>query len=149
MYDTERRYARGAVVVVSLLFLLGVVFSYFLIVPLTISFLGGYQVSGQVANQITLSSYISTVVSVSFAVGLVFELPVLIYFLARLGVVTSAWMRKNRRIMVVAVLVLSAIITPPDVFSQIMVAIPLLLLYEISIGIARRVEKQRLLRMDA
>ncbi|MBE0642320.1 MAG: twin-arginine translocase subunit TatC [Bacteroidales bacterium] len=149
MYDTERRNARGGVVVVSLLFLIGVVFSYFLIVPLTISFLGGYQVSGQVANQITLSSYISTVVSVSFAVGLVFELPVLIYFLARLGVVTAAWMRKNRRIMMVVVLVLSAIITPPDVFSQVMVAIPLLALYELSIGIAARVEKQRLLRMDA
>ncbi|HRZ77868.1 MAG TPA: twin-arginine translocase subunit TatC, partial [Bacteroidales bacterium] len=107
------------------------------------------QVSGQVANQITLSSYISTVVSVSFAVGLVFELPVLMYFLARLGVVTASWLRKNRRIMVVVVLVVSAIITPPDVFSQIMVAIPLLALYEVSILVASRVEKQRLLRMDA
>ena len=148
MYDTERKYARGAVIVVSLLFLTGVVFSYFLIVPLTINFLGSYQVSSEIANQIALKSYISTVVSVSFSVGVVFELPVLIYFLTRLGVVTSAWLVKNRRIMVVVVLVVAAIITPPDVFSQIMVAIPLLGLYEVSIVVARRVEKRKVLRME-
>ena len=147
MYDNEKKNARGGVIVTSLLFLSGIVFSYFLIVPLTVHFLGGYQVSGEVANQIALGSYISTVISVSFAVGLVFELPVLVYFLARLGVVTPEFMRKNRKIVFVITLALAAIITPPDVFSQIMVAIPLVILYELSIGIAARVQKKRLIRM--
>ncbi len=148
LYEHERKYARGGVWITSLLFITGVLFSYFLIVPLTIQFLGGYQVSASVANQIALGSYIKTVVSVSFAVGLVFELPVLIYFLARTGIVTAAWMRKNRKIMLVLTLVLSAIITPPDVFSQIMVAIPLIILYEFSIRIAAKVEKKRVVSMD-
>lgn len=148
MYPAERRVARGGVWVTSLLFITGVLFSYFLIVPLTINFLGGYQISESVENKIALGSYIKTVVSVSFAVGLVFELPVLVYFLARIGIVTAAMMRKNRKIMLVLTLVLSAIITPPDVFSQIMVAIPLIVLYEISIGIARRVEARKILSMD-
>lgn len=148
LYEHERKYARGGVWITSLLFITGVLFSYFLIVPLTIQFLGGYQVSASVANQIALGSYIKTVVSVSFAVGLVFELPVLIYFLARTGIVTASWMRKNRKIMLVLTLVLSAIITPPDVFSQIMVAIPLIILYEFSIRIAAKVEKKRVVSMD-
>lgn len=148
MYDKERSSARGGVAVTSLLFLTGVIFSYYLIVPLTINFLGSYQVSGEVSNQIALGSYISTVISVSFAVGIVFELPVLIYFLARLGVVTADFLRKNRKIMIVVTLALSAIITPPDVFSQVMVAIPLLGLYEVSIIIARRVQKRRVLSME-
>jgi sec-independent protein translocase protein TatC len=147
MYDNEKKNARGGVIITSLLFLSGIVFSYFLIVPLTVHFLGGYQVSGEVANQIALGSYISTVISVSFAVGLVFELPVLVYFLARLGMVTPDFMRKNRKIVFVITLALAAIITPPDVFSQIMVAIPLVILYELSIGIAARVQKKRLIRM--
>lgn len=148
MYDNERKNARGGVIVTSLLFLAGVIFSYYLIVPLTINFLGSYQVSGEVANQIALRSYISTVVSVSFAVGLVFELPVLVYFLARLGVITPEFLRKNRKVMIVVTLALSAIITPPDVFSQVMVAIPLVVLYELSIGIARRVQKRRVVSME-
>ncbi len=148
MYDNEKKNARGGVIVTSLLFLTGIVFSYYLIVPLTVHFLGGYQVSGEVANQIALGSYISTVISVSFAVGLVFELPVLVYFLARLGVLTPAFMRKNRKIVFVVTLALAAIITPPDVFSQVMVAIPLVILYELSIGIASRVHKKRLIRME-
>ena len=148
MYDSERKYARGGVLITSALFLTGIVFSYFLIVPLTINFLGGYHVSGQVANQIALNSYISTVISVCFAVGIVFELPVLVYFLARLGVVTPDLLKKNRKIMIVVTLALSAIITPPDVFSQVMVAIPLLFLYEVSIVIAKRVQKRRVVKME-
>ncbi len=136
--DNERRYSGWAVGVVSLLFLTGVAFSYFIIVPLTINFLGTYQVSETVANQVSLQSYISTVVSVTFAVGIVFELPALVYVLARLGLVTAALMKKFRKAMVVVIFVLSAIITPPDMFSMIMVAIPLYLLYEASILIAAR-----------
>ncbi len=135
----ERKYSRMAVFVISLLFFAGVFFSYFLIVPLTVNFLGTYQVSGFVANHISLNSYISTVVSVTLGVGIVFELPVVIYFLARIGIVTRGFLKKNRKYMLIILLVLSAIITPPDVFSQILVCIPLLGLYELSIYIAGRV----------
>jgi len=143
LHSREKKYSSGAVWVSSLLFLLGVLFSYFLIVPLTINFLGTYQVSEFVQNQISLSSYISTVVSVTFAVGLVFELPILVYFLTKVGILSPKFMKKNRKVMIVIVLVLSAIITPPDIFSQIMVCIPLLTLYEISIGISKRVYAKR------
>lgn len=139
----EKKYSRGAVVFSSLLFLCGVAFSYFLIVPLTINFLGTYQVSPDVPNQIQLNSYISTVISVTIAVGIVFELPILVFFLTKVGIITPSFMRKNRKIMLVLVLVVSAIITPPDIFSQILVCIPLMGLYEISIKISERVFKQR------
>ncbi|MEA3477436.1 MAG: twin-arginine translocase subunit TatC [Bacteroidota bacterium] len=139
----EKKHSGGAVVVCSLLFLTGVLFSYFLIVPLTLHFLGTYQVSEFVKNQIALGSYISTVVSVSFAVGLVFELPVFVYFLTKVGIITPAFMKKNRKYMLIIILVLSAIITPPDIFSQVMVCIPLLLLYEFSIWISKRVYLKR------
>jgi sec-independent protein translocase protein TatC len=137
----ERKYSRRAVFVISFLFLLGVMFAYFIIVPLTINFLGTYQVSEFVANQIALQSYVSTVISVSLGVGVVFELPVVIFFLARIGLVTPDFLRKNRKYMLIIVLVLSAIITPPDVFSQVLVSIPLMILYEVSIVIAKRVNK--------
>ena len=139
----EKKHSGGAVVVCSILFLTGVLFSYFLIVPLTLHFLGTYQVSEFVKNQIALGSYISTVVSVSFAVGLVFELPVFVYFLTKVGIITPAFMKKNRKYMLIIILVLSAIITPPDIFSQVMVCIPLLLLYEFSIWISKRVYLKR------
>jgi sec-independent protein translocase protein TatC len=138
LHENERRYSTRAITIVSLLFLLGTIFSYLLVVPLTINFLGTYQVSTQVANQVSLSSYVSTVVSVSLAVGVVFELPVLAWVLARLGIITPALMRKYRKVMIVIIFVLAAIITPPDVFSQVMVALPMLVLYEISILIAAR-----------
>ncbi|MBC8484526.1 MAG: twin-arginine translocase subunit TatC [Bacteroidetes bacterium] len=139
----EKKYSTGAVAVSSLLFLAGVLFAYFLIVPLTINFLGTYQVSHDVPNQINLNSYISTVVSVTIAVGIVFELPILVFFLTKVGILTPAFMKKNRKIMLVIVLILSAIITPPDVFSQILVCIPLVGLYELSIRISEKVYRQR------
>jgi len=139
----EKKYSRGAVLVSSLLFILGILFAYFLIVPLTINFLGTYQVSSEVANEINLNSYISTVMSVTLAVGIVFELPILVYFLTKVGIVSPTFLKKNRKIMLVIVLVLSAIITPPDIFSQILVCIPLMGLYELSITISKRVYRQR------
>lgn len=138
----ERSHSRRAVFVISLLFLFGVLFSYFLIIPLTINFLGGYHVSSSVANQIALTSYVQTLISVILGVGIVFELPVLVFFLARIGLVTAPFMRRNRKYMLVIILTLSAIITPPDVFSQILVSIPLLLLYEASIHIAAKVNPE-------
>ncbi len=143
LYKHEQQHATGAVFWSSLLFLLGVLFSYFLIVPLAVTFLGTYNVSETVENQIALNSYISTVVSLTFAVGLVFELPIFVFFLTKVGVVTPTFMRRSRKAMIVVVLIISAIITPPDVFSQILVAIPLLGLYEISIIISARVYRRR------
>jgi sec-independent protein translocase protein TatC len=148
LHENEKKYSRGGLLVSTSLFLLGVVFSYFLIVPLTVNFLGTYSVSSDVVNQISLTSYISTVVSVTFAVGIVFELPILVYFLTRIGLITPMMMKKNRKYMFVILLTISAIITPPDVFSQMMVMIPLWLLYEASIIVSKRVYK-RLLREAA
>ena len=138
----ERKYSGGAVIVMSLLFLIGILFSYFLIVPLTLNFLGSYTVSDMVQNQISLKSYLSTVVSLTFATGLVFELPVFVYFFSRIGLLTPSFMRKSRKYALVIILIIAAIITPPDVFSQTMVAIPLYGLYEISIFISARVHRQ-------
>ncbi len=142
LYEKERKYSRGGVLVSTGLFLVGVLFSYFLIVPLTVNFLGTYNVSSEVSNQISLNSYISTVVSVTFAVGVVFELPILVYFLTRIGLLTPDFMKSNRKYMFVILLILAAIITPPDMFSQIMVVIPLWGLYEISILVSKRVYKR-------
>jgi sec-independent protein translocase protein TatC len=138
----EKKYSGGAVLIMSLLFLVGILFSYFLIVPLTLNFLGSYTVSDMIQNQISLKSYLSTVVSLTFSVGLVFELPVFVYFFSRIGILTASFMRKSRKYALVIILIVAAIITPPDVFSQTMVAIPLYGLYEISIFISARVNRQ-------
>ncbi|KAF5056657.1 Sec-independent protein translocase protein TatCy [anaerobic digester metagenome] len=143
LYENERRHSRGAVWVMSLLFILGILFSYYLIVPLTLNFFGTYQVSDSINNQIALSSYISTVVSVTFSLGVVFELPVFVYFLTKVGIITPEFLARNRKYMLVILLTISAIITPPDVISQILVCIPLYGLYELSILTARRVARKR------
>ena len=143
LLEKERKYATSAVVIISLLFLLGVLFSYFILVPLSVQFLGSYQVSPQISNKITLESYISTVTSLTFATGLVFELPVIVFFLVKIGLMTASFMKKNRRYAVIVILILAAIITPgTDIFSQLMVSLPLYLLYEASIIVAKRVEKK-------
>lgn len=147
--NKERKYSGGAVVASSFLFIFGVLFSYFIIVPLTVNFLGTYQVSDFVQNNVSLSSYISTVVSVTFSVGLVFELPIFVYFLTKVGIITPAFLKRNRKYMLVLLLAISAIITPPDVFSQILVVIPLFGLYEISIVIANRIYKKRVIEMKS
>ena len=112
MKASEQKYSSGGVFISSVLFLMGILFSYFIIVPLTVNFLGTYQVSESVYNQISLTSYISTVVSVTFSVGLVSELPILVYFLTKIGVLTPDFMRTNRKYMYVVMLILSAIVTP-------------------------------------
>jgi len=149
LYSNEKKHTKGAVFSTSLLFLLGVLFGYFLIVPLSVHFLGSYYVSNQVMNQINLKSYISTVTSVCFASGIIFELPVLVYFLSKIGLVTPGFLRKYRKHSIIIILTLSAIITPPDIFSQVLVCLPLIILYEIGIFISKRIadkdEKEELL----
>jgi sec-independent protein translocase protein TatC len=144
LYDTEKQHASGAVFFTTVLFMLGVLFGYYLIVPLSIHFLGSYSLSPEVTNQININSYISTVVSISLASGVVFLLPIFVYFLSKVGLLTPGFMKTYRRHAYVVMLLLSAIITPPDVFSQIMVCFPLVFLYEIGIIISRRIEKQRI-----
>ena len=142
LYDKEQQYARGAVFYISLLFILGVLFAYYVILPLSVHFLGTYQVSEEVANTINLMSYISTVSAIALAAGIVFELPVLIFFLTKIGLVTPEFLKKYRRHSLIIVLALSAIITPPDVFSQILVAFPLMFLYEVGIRLSKRIIKK-------
>ncbi|OIP00550.1 MAG: twin arginine-targeting protein translocase TatC [Bacteroidetes bacterium CG2_30_33_31] len=140
----ERKGISGFVIITSFLFLIGLSFGYFIIVPLALDFLYTYTLTPDIVNTIRLDSYISTVVMISISTGIVFELPVLIYFLARMGIVTAVFLKTYRKHAIVILIILSAIITPPDIFSQILVATPLLGLYEISIIIAKRVEKQRI-----
>lgn len=142
MYTNERNTARGFIFISSILFFIGVLFGYYIVTPLSINFLGKYQVSETVLNQFDIGSYISLVRSSVLASGLIFELPIVIYFLTKIGLVTPEFLRKYRKFALVIVLILSAIITPPDILSQIIVAIPILILYEVSIIIARIVAKR-------
>ena len=140
--EKEAKVSRGIVFFSSLLFLTGVIFGYFVIAPLSINFLGSYQVSQTVANQISLTSFISTVTTISLANGIIFELPILVYFLTKIGLLTPQFMRTYRRHAMVITLILSAIITPPDITSQILVSFPLIILYEISIQISKAIVKK-------
>ena len=124
-------------------FVMGLLFGYYVIAPLAINFLGNYQVSDQISNIIDVSSFMTTVLSVSFAAAVAFQLPILIRLLATMGVVTADGMRQYRKIAVVALLAFAAIITPPDVVSQVLIFIPCYALYEYGIGITARIEAQR------
>ena len=127
---------------VSLLFFTGVSFGYYLLAPLSIQFLGNYTFA-DVQNTPTLLSYLKLTTSLVFGTGLVFQLPVVVYFLSRIGIVTADFLRKYRRHAFVVNLIVAAIITPPDVTSQILVSLPILLLYEVSILVAARAEKRK------
>ena len=124
-------------------FVLGLLFGYFVIAPLAVNFLGNYEVSDQISNIIDVSSFMTTVISVSFAGAIAFQLPLLIRLLATVGLVTAEGMRQYRKIAAVALLIFAAIITPPDVVSQCLIFVPCYILYEYGIGIAERIEKRR------
>tara|TARA_R110002051_G_scaffold61752_1_gene113288 strand:+ start:3753 stop:4589 length:837 start_codon:yes stop_codon:yes gene_type:complete len=142
LYSKEKNNARGFIFIASVLFFTGVLFGYYVVAPLSINFLGGYQVSKEVFNDIDLGSYISTVRAAVIACGLVFELPIIIFFLTKIGLVTPEILKKYRKISLVVVLIVSAVITPPDVASQIIVAIPILVLYQVSIYISAYVVRK-------
>ena len=143
LYEKERKNARGFIFIASILFFIGVLFGYYIVTPLSINFLGNYSVSTEIFNDFDLSSYIGLLRASVLASGIIFELPIIIYFLTRIGVITPEFLKKNRKISLVLVLSLSAIITPPDVVSQIIVSIPILILYEVSIIIAKIVKKNQ------
>lgn len=140
--DNELKNGRVFFFNVTLCMLTGVLFGYFILAPLSVNFLGSYTVSGEIRNLIDAGSYISLVMNMSLVCALVFELPVLVYFLSRLGILTADFMRRYRRHAIIILAICSAVITPPDIISMILVIIPMYLLYELSIGIAAHNEKR-------
>ncbi|WP_445454386.1 twin-arginine translocase subunit TatC [Flavobacterium sp. 25HG05S-40] len=143
LYEKEKKNAIIFIFVSSILFFLGVLFGYLIIVPLSINFVATFSVSSVVKNEFNLDSYIGMIKTSVIAAGLFFELPIIIYFLTKLGLVGPDFLRKYRKYAIVIVLIVAAIVTPPDVVSQITVAIPMLLIYEASIWISALVEKNR------
>lgn len=143
LHENERKHSRGFIIITSLLFFIGVLFGYYIITPLSINFLSNYSISKIVSNQIDIGSYIGLVRASALASGLIFELPIIIYFLTKVGLVTPEFLRKYRKYALVVVLILSAIITPPDIASQVIVAIPILILYQVSIYISKIVVRNQ------
>lgn len=145
LYENERRYSTRVIGWGYLLFIMGVLLNYFLIFPLTFRFFATYQVSMEVENTITLSSYMDTLMMMSLMMGIVFEIPILCWLFAKLGFLTAGFMKRYRRHAIVIILIVGAIITPTsDVFTLMMVSVPMYLLYEVSIYIVGRTEKKRL-----
>lgn len=144
LYKKEIKAARGMVFICSFLFLLGVSFGYFIIAPVAITFLSTYSVSPEIANTTTLNALVNSITMFTLPVGLIFETPVILYFLAKIGLVSSSFLVEYRKHAILVIVVVAAIITPgPDVFSQMLVAIPLYLLYEVSIIVVKRIDKER------
>ncbi|MBI1306113.1 MAG: twin-arginine translocase subunit TatC [Bacteroidetes bacterium] len=139
----ERKYTTGFVFATSFLFIVGVLFGYMILTPLCINFFTHFSLTSAIENKFTLQSYISFVTTLTLSSGLVFELPLLIYILAKLGLVTAAFLRKFRRHAIIIILIIASLITPPDVMSQILLSIPIYILYEIGIFIALRIENKR------
>lgn len=147
LYNDERNVARGATFFVSLLFAIGVFFGYFLITPLSINFLSNYQVDPTILNEIDISSYVTTVAMLTLGCGLMFQLPIVVFFLSQVGIVTPELMRTYRKHSIVVILFIAALITPPDVISQCLVGFPIWVLYEISILISASIQKKRKLTL--
>lgn len=143
LYIKERKNSKGFIFFSSLLFFIGVLFGYYVICPLSINFLGTYSVADQVHNDFDLNSYIGLVRASVLASGFIFELPIIIYYLTKIGLVTPQFLKNNRKYALVIVLIVAAIITPPDVASQIIVAIPVIILYQVSILISKIVIKKQ------
>ncbi len=144
LHANEQRYAKGIVFYTSFLFLTGVLFGYYIITPMSVNFLGTYQVSEEVKNTITLDSFISIVTTMTVITGIVFELPIVVYFLTKIGILTPKFMRTYRRHAIVIILILAAVITPTsDATTLTLVFIPLYILYEISIFVSAYVVKKK------
>ncbi len=142
LYPTERKAARGATFFVSMLFIIGVLFGYFVVTPISINFLANYQLDPSILNEFDIISYVSTVITLVLACGILFQLPIVVYFLTRAGLITPEVMRTYRKHAIIVILILGAMLTPPDPFSQILIAMPLFGLYQVSIFISARVIKK-------
>lgn len=143
LYDKEAQSTKGVVFGSSFLFLTGVAFGYFILTPFSINFFSNYGVSSLIANQWKLTNYVSTISMIVLASGILFELPMVVYFLSKVGLLTPEFMKSHRKHAAVVTLIIAALITPADVGTQVLVSIPVFFLYEISIGISRRVNKKR------
>jgi sec-independent protein translocase protein TatC len=142
LYQNEKNLSRGAVFFVTLLFLTGIMFGYYVVAPISINFLTNFTLDDSILNEIDLSSYVSTVMMLVLACGIMFQLPVVVYFLTKAGIITPEFLKIYRKHAIVVILVLSALITPPDVISQILMCFPLLFLYEISIVVASSIKRK-------
>ena len=140
LYENERKYSVQVAGIIYVLFLLGVLMSYFVLFPISFRFLGTYSVSAKVVSNITLDSYISTFVSLTLVMGVVFQLPVIAFFLGKMGIITSKTLTRYRRHSFLMIMILAAIITPPDIMTLVLVTIPLYLLYEVSIRVVKFLE---------
>ncbi|WP_240676089.1 twin-arginine translocase subunit TatC [Botryobacter ruber] len=148
LYPQEQKSSRGAVFFVSILFIMGLLFGYYVVSPISINFLAGYQVDPTIQNEFDLSSYISTLTTLCLACAFMFEMPVIVYFFTKAGLLSPEIMKLYRRHSIIVILVLSAVITPPDVISQLLIAMPLLVLYEVSISVSRSIQKSDLKRLN-
>ena len=145
LLEKERKAASGFVVYSSLLFITGILFGYYILVPESVAFLAGYTVSDVIHNQFNISSYLSIVSTITLLTGILFELPIVIYILASIGILTGTFMRKTRRYAIVIIMIVGAIVSPsPDVLTTTLATVPLLVLYEVGILVASVVEKRRL-----
>ena len=139
----EKTFSRGAVFFVSLLFIIGVLFGYYVMSPIAIYFLANYQISDIISNEFDITSYVSTLSTLILGSGVLFQLPMVVYFLTKVGVLTPEWMRQYRKHAIVVILILGAMVTPPDPLSQILIAGPLVLLYQLSILISANVVRAK------
>lgn len=140
----ELHKTRGVIFWVSLLFFLGILFGYFVIAPYTVNFFSNFQLDENIENRWTVTSYVETLVPLILGTGLAFQLPLVMFFLAKIGVMSSGFLRKYRKYAIVIILIIAGVITPPDIISQVIVTIPIMLLYEISIWLTVKVEKQKI-----
>ncbi len=149
LYDKERKNAKLFIFIASILFFIGVLFGYYIIIPMSVNFFASFSVSSAIKNEFNLDSYMGMLKTSVIACGLFFEMPIIIYFLTKLGIVTADFLRKYRKYAIVLVLIVAAIITPPDVISQVIVAIPMLIIYEGSIYISAFVGKKQLAQTES
>jgi sec-independent protein translocase protein TatC len=140
--QNEMKLARGLVFYVSLCFMSGILFGYFVVAPLTVQFFASFQISSSIENNFTISSYMGTIISTVFYTGLLFLLPIVSYLLTKIGLIDASFLKKYRRHAIVVILILAAVITPPDILSQVIVSIPIIGLYEIGILVAKRAGKK-------
>jgi sec-independent protein translocase protein TatC len=148
LHDNERKSASGFVAFASLLFFTGIIFGYYIICPLSVNFLINFQVSPEIENTFTIDSYLSSIMTLTLGSGIIFQLPVIIYILSKVGIMTPAFMRSSRRYSAVIILIVAAVVTPTaDPFTMMIVALPLFLLYEMSIYISANIERKRLKAM--
>jgi len=146
LYDNEYKVASGLIFWSTLLFILGVLFAYFILIPITFNFLSNFSISNVIKNDINLNSYFELMSSLTLGCAIMFELPIVVYFLTKIGILSPEFMQKHRKYSIVIILLLAAIITPPDVISQLIISIPLFILYEISIYVSMRIIiKQKLI----